>query len=363
MAAEAKPGSSRQPARPPDGPRRRRRGLDGGVRARLPGTRADAAAVLRLARGAGPGGRARAAQRRARHAGERGRPGDRGVPARVPRDDRRRPAHPATLHRAVSAFGSVASTSSVQVAPAPPLAPLMLAGVTAVWTAAFAAHALAFRARSPLLASLPRRRCWRSPGIVLGDGARPLYVSCSWRPASSCSSPTPFGASARGGRSAPGTGGVVRSGGGTTARGAWRVARVHVGGAVPAVAPPRLRAQALLSLRGGRARFSLEPDRRHPAAADPEPGDVAFTVQRPADLLADQHPRHVRREPLDSSRSLTGGPRPTAISSRPSSPRSRVNANTTDADRASRVPQPCPRTTRTPDRPCSRCSSTSRSGR
>ena len=130
-----------------------------------------------------------------------------------------------TLHRALAAFGSVARTSSVEVAPAPPLPPLLVAGVTAAWTAAFAAHALAVRARSPLLAIAPPAALMVFAGIVMDDGARPLYVFVflgaalavlfadalrrvgAWGPVSVWHERR-----------------AIRSGGGTTARGAWRVA-------------------------------------------------------------------------------------------------------------------------------------------
>src|SRR5207244_493657 len=48
-----------------------------------------------------------------------------------------------------SALATVGATADVQPAPALPLAPLMLASITGVWTAAFSSHALAARARSP----------------------------------------------------------------------------------------------------------------------------------------------------------------------------------------------------------------------
>jgi transglutaminase-like putative cysteine protease len=167
-----------------------------------------------------------------------------------------------TLHQAVSAFGSVARTSAVQVAPAPPLAPLLLAGVTAAWTAAFAAHALAVRARSPLLAIAPPACLLVFAGIVMEDGARPMYVFVflaaglavlfadalrrvgSWGPVSVWHERR-----------------SIRSGGGTTARGAWRVA---IGCLVVALFMPWLLpgfgSRALLSVRGGAAtQVSIDP--------------------------------------------------------------------------------------------------------
>ena len=70
----------------------------------------------------------------------------------------------------------VGQQARVQVAPTPPLAPLMLASVTAVWTAMFAAYALAVRAGSPLLAILPSVALVGFADLVLEDGVRPLYA-------------------------------------------------------------------------------------------------------------------------------------------------------------------------------------------
>jgi transglutaminase-like putative cysteine protease len=81
-----------------------------------------------------------------------------------------------TLSAIRSALGRVGEQARVQVAPTPPLAPLMLAGVTAVWTAVFSAHALAVRAGSPLLAILPPVALVGFADTVLEDGARPGYA-------------------------------------------------------------------------------------------------------------------------------------------------------------------------------------------
>lgn len=70
----------------------------------------------------------------------------------------------------------VGQQARVQIAPTPPLAPLMLASVTAVWTAMFAAYALAVRAGSPLLAILPSVALVGFADLVLEDGVRPLYA-------------------------------------------------------------------------------------------------------------------------------------------------------------------------------------------
>ncbi len=70
----------------------------------------------------------------------------------------------------------VTQQARVQVAPTPAFAPLMLAAVTASWTAAFSTHALAIRAGSPLLAILPSLALVGFADTVLEDGARPLYA-------------------------------------------------------------------------------------------------------------------------------------------------------------------------------------------
>jgi hypothetical protein len=65
----------------------------------------------------------------------------------IPTDD--------TLRAALDAAGAVGQQARIQVAPATPIAPLMLAGVVSLWAAIFSAHALAFRAGSPLLGLVP----------------------------------------------------------------------------------------------------------------------------------------------------------------------------------------------------------------
>jgi transglutaminase-like putative cysteine protease len=70
----------------------------------------------------------------------------------------------------------VGQQARARVAPTPPLPPLMLAAVTAVWTAAFSSHALAIRAGSPLLAILPPVALVGFADTVLEDGARPIYA-------------------------------------------------------------------------------------------------------------------------------------------------------------------------------------------
>ncbi|MCI0633765.1 MAG: DUF3488 and transglutaminase-like domain-containing protein [Actinobacteria bacterium] len=70
----------------------------------------------------------------------------------------------------------VGQQARVRVAPTAPLPPLLLAGVTAIWTASFSIHALAIRAGSPLLAVLPPIALVGFADTVLQDGARPIYA-------------------------------------------------------------------------------------------------------------------------------------------------------------------------------------------
>ena len=81
-----------------------------------------------------------------------------------------------TLGAIRDALERVGQQARVQVAPSLPLAPLLLAAVTAVWTASFSAHALAIRAGSPLLAVLPSVALVGFTDTVMQDGARPGYA-------------------------------------------------------------------------------------------------------------------------------------------------------------------------------------------
>ena len=69
----------------------------------------------------------------------------------------------------------VGEQARVQVAPTPPLTPLMLAAITAIWAAVFSSHALAFRASSPLLALLPPVALLTFADTVLEEVFRPGY--------------------------------------------------------------------------------------------------------------------------------------------------------------------------------------------
>jgi len=70
----------------------------------------------------------------------------------------------------------VGQQARVQTAPTPPFPPLMLASVTAVWTAGLSAHALVARAGSPLLAALPSVALVGFTDAVMDDGTRPIYA-------------------------------------------------------------------------------------------------------------------------------------------------------------------------------------------
>lgn len=80
-----------------------------------------------------------------------------------------------TLRAVVDAAALVGEQARVQVAPSPPLAPLMLAAVAGIWAAVFASHALAFRAGSPLLALLPPVALVGFADSVLEDVVRPVF--------------------------------------------------------------------------------------------------------------------------------------------------------------------------------------------
>ena len=80
-----------------------------------------------------------------------------------------------TMRAVRDAAGEIGRQADAQVAPTPPLAPLFLAAVTALWAAVFSAHALAIRAGSPLLALLPPVALVAFADTVLEETQRPLY--------------------------------------------------------------------------------------------------------------------------------------------------------------------------------------------
>lgn len=82
-----------------------------------------------------------------------------------------------TLGAIARAAGRVGHQTRVEVAPTEPLRPLLLAAVTAVWTASFSSHTLAVRSGSPILATLPPVALVAFAGVVMNDGARRIYVA------------------------------------------------------------------------------------------------------------------------------------------------------------------------------------------
>jgi Transglutaminase-like superfamily/TgpA N-terminal domain len=82
---------------------------------------------------------------------------------------------PSTIRAIVDQAQQVGNQARIQVAPAPPVPALMLAAVTATWAAVFSAHALAFRAGSPLLALLPPIALVAFADTVLDQVIKPIY--------------------------------------------------------------------------------------------------------------------------------------------------------------------------------------------
>jgi transglutaminase-like putative cysteine protease len=81
-----------------------------------------------------------------------------------------------TLRAFVRSFTEVGTVAESHAAPSPPVAPLLLAAVTAVWTATFSSHVLAVRARSPFLAILPPGTLMAFTSLVVESPARRIYV-------------------------------------------------------------------------------------------------------------------------------------------------------------------------------------------
>ena len=80
-----------------------------------------------------------------------------------------------TLRHALDASHLVGEQARLQVAPSPPLKPLMLASIVAMWAAIFSCHALAFRAGSPLLALVPPVVMLAFADTVLEEFVKPVY--------------------------------------------------------------------------------------------------------------------------------------------------------------------------------------------
>jgi transglutaminase-like putative cysteine protease len=80
-----------------------------------------------------------------------------------------------TLRAAIDAAAQVGAQARIQVAPAEPIDPLLLAAVVSLWSAVFSAHALAFRAGSPLLGLIPPVALVAFADTVLEEVVKPLY--------------------------------------------------------------------------------------------------------------------------------------------------------------------------------------------
>ena len=80
-----------------------------------------------------------------------------------------------TLRAALDAAALVGEQARIQAAQAEPIGPLLLAAVVSLWAAVFSAHALAFRAGSPLLGLIPPVALVAFADTVLEEFVKPLY--------------------------------------------------------------------------------------------------------------------------------------------------------------------------------------------
>ncbi|MGI8615959.1 MAG: transglutaminase TgpA family protein [Actinomycetota bacterium] len=80
-----------------------------------------------------------------------------------------------TLRAALDAAAVIGEQARIQAAPAEPIGPLLLAAVVSLWAAVFSAHALAFRAGSPLLGLIPPVALVAFADTVLEEFVKPLY--------------------------------------------------------------------------------------------------------------------------------------------------------------------------------------------
>ena len=80
-----------------------------------------------------------------------------------------------TFRQIGEAAAAVSEQARIQTAPTPPIDPLMLAGIVAMWASVFSCHALAFRAGSPLLALVPPVALVAFADTVLEEFVRPMY--------------------------------------------------------------------------------------------------------------------------------------------------------------------------------------------
>ena len=83
---------------------------------------------------------------------------------------------PATVEGILRSLEVVTHRAATEIAPAPPLPPLMTASMMAVWSASTAAHALAIRSGSSVLPLLPGAALLGFAGVVTEDPPRPGYV-------------------------------------------------------------------------------------------------------------------------------------------------------------------------------------------
>ncbi len=83
---------------------------------------------------------------------------------------------PGTVEAILRSLNLVTQRAATEIAPAPPLAPLMTAAMMAVWSASTAAHALAIRSGSTVLPILPGAALLAFSGVVTEDPPRPGYV-------------------------------------------------------------------------------------------------------------------------------------------------------------------------------------------
>lgn len=83
----------------------------------------------------------------------------------------------ATVDSLLRALGNLGQRAVEETTPAPALPALFSASLIAVWSAAYAAHALAVRAASPILALVPPAALLGFANVVAEDGARPAYVA------------------------------------------------------------------------------------------------------------------------------------------------------------------------------------------
>ena len=81
-----------------------------------------------------------------------------------------------TARAILRSFRVVTEQAATEVAPAPPLAPLMTAAMMAVWSASTAAHALAVRSGGSILPLLPGAALLAFAGVVTEEPPRPGYV-------------------------------------------------------------------------------------------------------------------------------------------------------------------------------------------